>query len=126
MSTPAAGSIRPAALSFLGNESDRPVNWIPGYFLAALASATRPKGITVSTFACGRAMIWTATTSPHAAGRDLTGVAGRLDGRDIAADDYRDVAAAGFFVADQFDFGRFDHCIGRFKDGRKRTRFNHA
>jgi len=61
-----------------------------------------------------------------AAGRDLSGVAGRLDRRDVAADDHADVPAAGPLVADQVDLGRLDHRVGRFHGRRERPRFNHA
>jgi hypothetical protein len=44
----------------------------------------------------------------------LARVARRLDRSHVAADHSRHVSAAGFFVRDQFDFGGFDHRVGRF------------
>ena len=80
---------------------------------SALASSVRPSGSTVSTLACGRAMMWVATTSPtFAALRDARLDRG-LHRRDVAAHDGGHVAAAGLLVADELDLGGLHHRVGR-------------
>ena len=65
---------------------------------ASCASSARPSGSTRSRLTCGRAMTWVAMTSPTFSPPRRRRRRG-LHGRDVAADDRGDVAAAGLLVA---------------------------
>ena len=82
------------------------------YFLAALAP--RPSGSTSSTPVVRARDDVDGDHFAHAAGGEAAGVGGGLHRGHVAADDRRDVAAAGLLEADEFDLGGFDHRVGAF------------
>jgi hypothetical protein len=53
-------------------------------------------------------------------------VTGRPYGCDIAPHDCSYKTTTCLLVTNEFDLGRFDHCIGRFNHGRKTPAFNHS
>src|SRR5689334_6204908 len=62
----------------------------------------------------------------HALGGALAGLGGGLHGRDVAAHDRGDVAAAGLLVAHELDLRRLDHGIGGFDHADEALHFDHS
>ena len=59
-------------------------------------------------------------------GSSGSGVRGSFDGGNIATNDSGHKARADFFVADQHDIRRLDHCVCGFNRGDQAFRFNHS
>src|SRR5690242_422408 len=62
----------------------------------------------------------------HALGGALASLGRRLHGRDVAADDRGDVAAAGLLVADELDLRGLDHGIGGLDHADEALHFDHS
>src|SRR5437667_277586 len=71
-------------------------------------------------------LVCRAAQLAHALRRALPRLGGRLDRRDVAANDRGDEAAADALVTDQLHARRLDHRVGRFDHADKTLRLDHS